>query len=542
MIQPETTVETVPSSTSAAGAAAPFQSILFPKGESSEEIDRRSEPDCFPDLNLDQVVTAVTAARDEYNLKPFYYASFRDRAVIQYRHDVFRDLERPPTVEAMRCFASAVQGLRGYLGQAEKLYYERQKQRCLLDGIDIYCGAVRRLAKDLSAVHVESDGLTALRQYLTNHIDSQTFRAMESEMRSLLTKLGQVQYALHIDGKRVTVRRDEPAPDYGADVLETFEKFRQEAAKEYHFLIRSAPEMNHVEAAILDRVARLYPELFSSLAEFSACHGNFVDPTIARFDREVQFYLAWIEYTQQLSTTGLSFCYPSVSSQSKEVHAREAFDLALAERLHRLDRANAAIVVNDVSLTGPERIVVVTGPNQGGKTTFARMFGQLHYLAGIGCPVPAKEAALFLCDRLFTHFEKEEDVQNLTGKLEDELIRIHRILESATPDSILIMNESFLSTTLNDALFLSQRVMELIVVLDMLCVSVTFLDELASMSTSTVSMAGTVEPDNPSQRTFRIIRKPADGLAYAMAIAEKYRLTQEAVKGRIARNSAERSR
>ena len=156
-----------------------------------------------------------------------------------------------------------------------------------------------------------------------------------AETQKLKADLSAVRYCLHIKGKRVKVSRYDSEPDYGAEVLQTFEKFKQGAAKEYRFDFYSGPDMNHVEAAILDMVARLYPDIFSSLDQYCHRHRDYLDDTIGRFDREVQFYVACIEHIERFKPTGLPFCYPTVTDRSKEVYGREVFDLALANKLTR---------------------------------------------------------------------------------------------------------------------------------------------------------------------------------------------------------------
>jgi DNA mismatch repair protein MutS len=507
-----------------------FESILFGQPGGGPGAGEAEEPDYFADLNLDQVLESMTAGREQYELEPFFCAPLHELDAVRYRHEVLRDLEKREVLEPVSRFAEAMGRMRQHLEQVRKLHYQLEKRAWFLDAAEIYCTAVRALAEELAARDVTSRGFREFRGYLAEYAGSEHFTSLAAETQALKDAFARIRYAVRIQGPRVTVSRYEGEPDYGAEVAEIFAKFRQGAVKSYLVHLPGYAEMDHVEAQIIGVLAKLHPDVFGTLASYCTRYRDYLDHTIGRFDREVQFYLAYLELIGRYKAAGLPFCYPQLSDRSKEIAAEDTFDVALA---NKLVPGGGTVVTNDFYLAGPERIFVVSGPNNGGKTTFARAFGQLHHLASLGLPVPGRSARLFLPDRIYTHFEREEDIETLRGKFEDELVRVHEILDQATADSVIVMNESFNSTTLNDALFVGTEVMRRILDLGCLGVYVTFVDEIASLSEATVSMVSQIADGNPAERTFKVLRRPAEGLAYAWAIAEKYGLTEERLLERI---------
>jgi DNA mismatch repair protein MutS len=493
-----------------------FRSILF---EGAEPPLATEAPECFRDLNLDRVVEAVTAGREAARLVPFFHTPLTTSAAVDYRHAIFRDLEDADALASVAGFNERMHEVRRLLDRTEDRGNRHERAAWFLAAARSYCDAVTRLHADLERLELGSAGMRELRAHLAAYSRSQALQALGSDAERVARSLGALTYSIHVKGGRVVVGRCSSEPDLAADVRRTFARFGRDAATDRRRVPAVGP-LDHVEAGILDRVAQAFPDVFAALDDFCERHREFRDDTLVRFDREVQFYVAWLQHVGRLGDAGLPTCYPRLSAGSKEERVLEAYDIALAG-------TRASIVTNGYRLDEPERILVVTGPNQGGKTTFARMFGQLHHLAALGCPVPARAARLHLCDEVLTHFEREEDVATGSGKLEDELLRARGVLRRATPDSVVVMNESFSATTLADALFLGTEILARLIDRDVLCVYVTFVDELSALGEATVSMVGS--------RAYELERRPADGVALAAAIASEHGLTYAALSARLAR-------
>jgi len=513
---------------------APSVSILFEQAEAHPGAEHPTVPDHFYDLNLDQVVARVVQAHPGSELESVFYLPLRNREEIAFRHEVFQDLDGTALFAEVVRFTARMRTVKGRLARSRRANYAHEQQRWHLDAALAYCDAVTALQRAFDAAGPRSRGLRAASDYLAAYVRSWSFSTLAGDSRQCSDALAGVTYCVHVEGGKVQVSPFRGEADCGPQVEEAFARFAPAAPGSAHGpgpQIDDNQGLDHVEARVLDLVAKHYPEVFARLARFCEVHDEFLDSTVVGLDEEAYFYVAFLEHINRLRLAGLGFCYPQLVDSADQLSVSGAFDLALAG--HLVQRG-VPVVSNDLHFQPGEHVFVVTGPNQGGKTTFARMVGQLHYLASLGCPVPGTAVRVPLPDQIFTHFARRERPSELRGALEDDLVRARSALNAATARSIFIFNEIFTSTTSDDAACLGRRLLQEVVELEALCVYVTFVDELASLSEAVVSMVATVSPNDPSVRTYKLVRRPADGRAYAAALAEKYGLSYERLKERVA--------
>ena len=274
-------------------------------------------------------------------------------------------------------------------GQVSRLGHRYQQQRWFLDAANTYGQAVLTLAQQLRDVELTSAACTSWREYLENYLQSAEYQQLTAGVADLLDRLREVRYCVHIQGQPGQghpVRGRERLRRGGrADVRQVCPGRGGRGPHGVPHAGRDGPR----RGKILDGVATLFPELFSELDDFRRRYASFADGLVMTFDREVQFYLAYLDYIRPLEA-GCRSAIPrsarSASGPGSTTGSTSRWPASCRAKA-RWSSATAC------SCDGPERVIVVTGPNQGGKTTFARMFGQLHYLASLGLPVPGRSSS-----------------------------------------------------------------------------------------------------------------------------------------------------
>jgi len=265
---------------------------------------------------------------------------------------------------------------------------------------------------------------------------------------------------------------------------------------------------------------------------------------LVRIRPALAFYAGAARLARRLQQSGLPVCLPEILGEAERVcEVRDGYNINLA--LHHLDRGTVTqgdhIVLNTVSLDDEGRIVILTGPNRGGKTTYTQAIGLMQMLAQVGLFVPGSRARISPADGVFSHFPSEEELARGTGRFGDEAQRLRRIFEQATRHSLILLNESLSGTHAGESLYLSRDVVITLRTLGARVVFATHLHELAeqvdainaeaagdsrvvSLVSSHIDLATAEHSTDQmaARRSYRVSRSKPMGRSYALELARHY--------------------
>jgi dsDNA-specific endonuclease/ATPase MutS2 len=268
-------------------------------------------------------------------------------------------------------------------------------------------------------------------------------------------------------------------------------------------------------------------------------HLRLLAQVLCTIEPELAFFLQAATLFDRLQAAGLPVCRPVVAPLSeRECVLEDCYNLSLALRLLQPASGGPAVdtlVANPVDFEAAQaQVWILTGPNRGGKTVYARAVAQAQVLFQAGLFVPARAGRMSPVDAIYTHFPRHEGRQLGAGRLDDEAERLASIFAHASPHSLILINEALAGTNAIEGLALALDVVRGLRLLGARAVYVTHLLDLAALTDeinaqtpgtarvgSLVSKVEVNRTDGSERRTYRILPGAPRGTSYASTIANQ---------------------
>ena len=496
-----------------------FVSILDYKECPHMEVGR---PEFFVDLNIDQIIKKIQF----FSLVPvekYYYMLPVDKECENYRRDIYGDVKNPEVNKALTEFKARYETYKEDVANKNEVEIGIQRNIWQVLEIADYCETFGKLCEELDKAVLNSAGLIALRDMLKAYTGDEKFIKMRERAISLKEKLQSFRVKIVYENEQIYVTEEE--------VEGIYENFLQEHFNDHGLRMKSpfsqTIHLNNLEQEIVRKFIRKETGFFKDAEAFHKKYAEYENEVLIRFGEEIDYYLSYYAFQQKMELAGFAFTTPTVD-EDKDISATGLYDLALAcANMH----AETDVVSNDMYYGSGEKFIVVTGPNQGGKTTFARSLGQLIYFSKMGLDVPAVQANVHSFKEILTHFSVEESVETGRGKLMDELLRLKPMMAEEAGNAFVVINELFTTAANYDACIMGQKVLLHFIENNCKGIYVTHLKELTEAHESVVSMRAML--DENKVQNFKILRKEADDSACAMNQVNKYNLTYEQLKERL---------
>jgi len=449
------------------------------------------------DLELDTLLNAM-ALGDKFLFdisKRAVLASLTDPEAIVYRQRILADCLQHPSV-IREIYQLAVEAIhnerRGFwlsvYSSPDSILYRS------VSVLEMFVGMLKRLRAiaDEHAAQFRSQGFTRLFAMLSDELGDEYFQTVEAHLKELRFRRGvllSAQLGRGNKGIRHVLRR---LPEQS-----WMDRVARRSRSGYSFQI---PDRDDNGARALSELRGKGINLVANALAQSTDH---ILSFFAMLQAELAFYVGCLNLHQRLVDKGEPTCFPVpvAPAEGPRLSARGLYDPCLS--LHLEGR----VAGNALDADG-KWLVMITGANQGGKSTLLRSVGLAQLMLQCGMFVAASSFRAGVCDGVFTHFKREEDAAMESGKLDEELGRMADIAEQITPNCLLLCNESFASTNEREGSEIARQVVRALVETGIKVVYVTHLFDLAHgfyLAELDAALFLRAERQPDGRRTFRLV-------------------------------------
>lgn len=394
------------------------------------------------DLELETLLGAM-AAGDDYLLlvaRKAVLASLQEPEMILYRQQILADcLERPDLVRQMYAIAvEAIERERGVWG-----WMSTSADGVLHRSVEVITNFME-LLKRLRRIAIQhgfqfrSEGFRRFFAMVASELDDEYLAVVEEHLRRLGSRDGMLISAELGPGNRgvnYILRKTSFAKQSWIERLQNWvEQLPRRDRSSYVYELADRDESGY--KALSELIGR-------GIGHVAIALGQSADHILSFFRMlrlDLGFYIGCLNLRERLAAKGEPVCFPEPFPSERPIFSAQGlYDVCLSLNLG--ERA----IGNDVAGDG-KVLIMITGANRGGKSTFLRSVGLAQLMMQSGMFVPAHSYRADVSAGILTHFKREEDSTMKSGKLDEELRRMSLIIEKVTPNSLVLLNESFAST------------------------------------------------------------------------------------------------
>jgi DNA mismatch repair ATPase MutS len=388
------------------------------------------------DLELNTLFNAMVLG-DDFLLevaKKAVLSGLNDLDTILYRQHILKDCLKNSSI-VRDIYTIAVESIENKKKHWFGIFsrYPSSILHSSIEMLQMFVGLLKKL-KNIADEHAdkfESEGFRRFFAMIKQELDDDYFVIVENHLRELKFRDGvllSAELGKGNEGTNYVLRKpNNQNPNWMKRVF-------AKKSPVYSFTIH--PRDDHGARAL----GELKDRGINLVANAVAQSADHIDSFFEMLRIELAFYIGCLNLYEQLAQMGEPVSFPLPVAPNERRHScKGLYDVCLALTMKQKIVGNALNADN-------KELVIITGANQGGKSTFLRSIGLSQLMMQCGMFAPAESFSSNVCEGLFTHFKREEDATMKSGKLDEELSRMSGIVDNLTSNSMLLFNESFAAT------------------------------------------------------------------------------------------------